>query len=155
MFKMTQKEEESLEDYLERFHYIVKRALQNHLYLDTLKVIFLRRNIDEWINVLNLMGKGYISHLTYPKICDLCKHISRWKSKYGKGPKDAISRVNKSTTNGVSRTDIDNLLDNFKIDILSTIGSQLDAFKIKQKKEVEDAKLTICCPKCRERHPFK
>jgi hypothetical protein len=66
MFKMRQKEEESLEDYLERFHYIVKRALQNHLYLDTLKVIFLQRNIDEWINVLNLMGKGYISHLTYP-----------------------------------------------------------------------------------------
>ena len=92
---MTQNEDEILEDYLERFHYIVKRALQNHLYLDTLKVIFLRGIRDEWIDVLNLMGKGDISHLTYPKICDLCMHISRRKSKYGKGPRDSISRVNK------------------------------------------------------------
>jgi hypothetical protein len=67
MFKMTQKEEESLEDYLERFHYTVKREKQNHLDLDTLKVILLRGIRDEWIDVLNLMGKGDISHLTYPK----------------------------------------------------------------------------------------
>jgi hypothetical protein len=65
MFKMTQKEEESLEDYLERFHYIVKRRKQNHLDLDTLKVILLRGIRDEWIDVLNLMVKGDISHLTY------------------------------------------------------------------------------------------
>ena len=47
MFKMTQKEEEMLEDYLERFHYTVKRARQNHLDLDTLKIILLRGIIDD------------------------------------------------------------------------------------------------------------
>jgi len=36
MFKMAQKENESLEDYLERFHYNAKRAKQNHLELETL-----------------------------------------------------------------------------------------------------------------------
>jgi hypothetical protein len=108
MFKMTQKEDEILEDYLERFHYIVKRVRKNHLDLDTLKV-----------NVLNLMGKGDISHLTYPEICDLCMN-----SKYGKGP-----REDKSAIHGVSRVDIGNLLDNIKIYILSTLGSQLETIE--------------------------
>jgi hypothetical protein len=45
---------------------MVKRARKNHLDLDTLKVILLRGIIDEWIDVLNLMGKGDISHLNYP-----------------------------------------------------------------------------------------
>jgi hypothetical protein len=82
-------------------------------------------------------------------------HISRGKSKYGKGPRDAISRVNKSATDGVSREEIGNLLDNFKTYILSTLGSQLDTLKIKQNKEVENATLTIYCPKCRKIHPLK
>ena len=56
MLKMSQKEEESLEYYLEIFHYTVKREKQNHLDLDTLKVILLRGIRDEWIDVLNLMG---------------------------------------------------------------------------------------------------
>jgi len=66
MFKMTQKEYDILEAYLEIFHYIVKRARHNHLDLDTLKIILLHGIRDEWIHVLNSMGKGDISHLTYP-----------------------------------------------------------------------------------------
>jgi hypothetical protein len=79
MFKMAQKEDEILEDYVERFHYNVKRAKQNHLELETLKIIFLCGIRDECIDLLNLMGKGDVSQLTYPKICDLCKHFSRGK----------------------------------------------------------------------------
>jgi hypothetical protein len=76
MFKMSQKEYESLEDYLERFHYTVKSEKQHNLEFDTLKAIFLRGIRDEWIDILNIMGKGDISHLTYPKICELFKNIS-------------------------------------------------------------------------------
>jgi hypothetical protein len=50
---------------------------------------------------------------------------------------------------GVSRAKIGNLLENFKRDILSTLGSQLDKLKIKQKKELEDAALNKNFPKCR------
>jgi hypothetical protein len=81
-------------------------------------------------------------------------HISRGKSKYGKGPKDNISRVKKSTTSGVSRDEIGILLENFKIDILSTLGSQLGTLKIKQKKEEENSTLIFFSPKCRKRHPL-
>jgi hypothetical protein len=66
MFKMTQKEYEILEHYLERFHYTIKKIRKNHLDLDTLKVILVHGIRDEWIDVLNITGKGDISHLTYP-----------------------------------------------------------------------------------------
>jgi hypothetical protein len=98
MFKMKK-----MKDYLERFHYTAKRERESNLDLDTLKVIFLRGIRDKCIDVINLMGKGYISHLTYPKICDLCMHISLGKSKYGNGHRDVISRVKKSSKYGVSR----------------------------------------------------
>jgi len=101
------------------------------------------------------MGKGDISHLTYLEICDLCKHISWGKSKYCKGPRDVISKVNKLVDNGVSRAEIGNLFDNFKTDFLSTLGSQLDTLKIKKKKELEDATLAIYRPKCRKIHPLR
>jgi hypothetical protein len=45
--------------------------------------------------------------------------------------------VNKNTKvptfGGVTRIKLGNLLENFKIDILGTIGSQLDTLKIKKK----------------------
>jgi hypothetical protein len=66
VFKMAQKEDESLEDYVERFHYNVKRAKQNHLELETIKIILLRGIRDDCIDLLNLTSHGYVSQLTYP-----------------------------------------------------------------------------------------
>jgi hypothetical protein len=57
MFEMTQKEDEILEDYLESFQYIIKRTRTNHIDFDTLKVILLHGIRDEWIGLLDLMGK--------------------------------------------------------------------------------------------------
>ena len=51
-----------------------------------------------------MMGKGYISQLQLNDIGELCVHLSRGKSKKGKGPRDPSRvRVNKSTTGSVSR----------------------------------------------------
>jgi hypothetical protein len=41
MFKMSQKEDENLKDYLERFHYTVKMEKQHNIEFDTLNVILL------------------------------------------------------------------------------------------------------------------
>jgi hypothetical protein len=41
-------------------------------------------------------------------------------------------------------------LENFKTDILSTIGSHLDTTKIKKKWEEDNATMCIFCPRCRK-----
>jgi hypothetical protein len=54
----------------------------------------------------------------------------------------------------VTRPELGNLLENFKIDILSTIINQLDTLKLKNKQE-EDVAFASFSPKCRKRHPEK
>lgn len=99
VFKMMQKEDENLEDLLERFQYNLKRAKMNNLDEETLKAILLKSIRDEWVDILNMMGKGDISQLTLHDIVELCVHLSRVKSKIGKGARDpSLIRANKSTT---------------------------------------------------------
>jgi Fe-S-cluster-containing hydrogenase component 2 len=45
-------------------------------------------------------------------------------------------------------------LENFKIDILSTISNQLDTLKLKKKQE-EEVSLEIFCHRCRKKHSEK
>jgi hypothetical protein len=59
--------------------------------------------------------------------------LSRGKAKSSKRPRDIISKVKKSTTSGVSREELGNLLDNFKTNILGTLMSQLDTLKTKKR----------------------
>ena len=79
IFQMTQKEDENLEDLVERFVYNIKRAKMDNLDEETLKVLLLKAIKDEWIHLVNLTGKGDISQLPFADICDLCIHISRGK----------------------------------------------------------------------------
>ena len=80
VFKMTQKEDENLQDLVERFVYNIKREKMDNLDEETLKALMLKAIKDEWIVLLNLTEKGDISQLTFVDICDLCVHISRGKA---------------------------------------------------------------------------
>jgi hypothetical protein len=73
---MTQKEEETLEDYVERFQYNLQRTKQNTLDPETLRIIFLRGIKDDCMHALNLMGAEDISQMTYNDICELCRRYS-------------------------------------------------------------------------------
>jgi hypothetical protein len=69
--------------------------------------ILLLRGIREYcIDILNLMGNGDVSQLTYVEICDLCKRYSRGDSRPGKGPRDMISRITKAPGGGITRVEI-------------------------------------------------
>ena len=61
VFKMMQREDENLEDLIERFNYNLKRTKMNNLDEETLKAPLLKAIRDEWIDILNMMGKGDIS----------------------------------------------------------------------------------------------
>ena len=149
---MQQMEDETLEDYLERFPYNYQKSKQR-LNDNTMKIIFLKGIQDEYIDILNLMGVGDISLLPFDDIGILCQKYSRSKAKHGKGVRD--TRVNKSTSGGVTRVELGNLLENFKTDILGTLSSQLDTIKVKRRQDEENLVLSIFCSKCRKRHPLK
>jgi hypothetical protein len=83
IFKMSQSEDEILEEYLEKFLYSMHKSKQSNLPLDVIRTIFLKGISDENLDALNLMGEGYISHLPFPKIVELCKKYSRGKAKRG------------------------------------------------------------------------
>ena len=57
VFKMMQKEDESLEDLVEILSYKIKRDTMYDLDDETLKSLLLKYIRDEWIDLLNLMGK--------------------------------------------------------------------------------------------------
>ena len=82
---------------------------------NTISAIFLKGIQDEYIDTLNLMGAWDISQLNSEEISNLCRKYSRNKAKYGRGIRDTT--VNKSASGGVTRVELGNLLENFKIDI--------------------------------------
>jgi len=100
----------------------------------TLKALLLKAIRDEWIDILNMMGKGDISQLPLRDVAELCVHLTRGKSKMGKGPRDpSLVRAKKSATGSVSMAEIGNMLDEFKIDTLGSLSEQLDTLKIQNK----------------------
>ena len=57
VFKMMQREDENIEDLIERFSYNLKRAKMENLDQYTLKALLLKSIRDEWIDILDMMGK--------------------------------------------------------------------------------------------------
>jgi hypothetical protein len=104
IFKISQSEDESLEEYLENFLYNMHKSKQSILPLDVIRTIFLKGISDENLESLNLMGVGDISHLPFPKIAKLCKKYSRGKAKRGRGQRDIVTESTKSISNGVTKS---------------------------------------------------
>lgn len=118
---MTQKEDESLEDYVEWFHYNMQRSKHSDLDQEILKTIFIRGMRVDCLDTLNLLGKGDISQDPFTEIVKLCLRWYRGSSKGRSTIRDAFIRIQKSTGRGVTRSEIGNLFKNFKTDILSTL----------------------------------
>ena len=58
IFGMTQREDESLEDYVERFQYNLQKSKHKHLEKEILKTLSLKGIKDDFLKLLNLIGKG-------------------------------------------------------------------------------------------------
>ena len=93
------------------------------------------------------MASGDVSQKTFEEIIELCRKYSRSRAKAGKG-----IRATKST-GGITKVELGNLLENFKIDILGTISAQMDTLSIKKK--FEDEALAMFCSRCKKKHPLK
>ena len=64
----------------------------------------------------------------------------------------SLTRSNNTTSRGVTRAEVGNLLENFKTNILSTLTTQLDVLQTKQKKVEAEQTLAIFFHRCRKKH---
>jgi hypothetical protein len=148
IFKMQQQEDETIEDYVERFVYNLQKSRKNELNTNAIRNVFLKGVQEDYIDMLNLMVAGDISQKPFKEIIEVCRKYSCSKSKAWKGIREI-----KSIGGGVTHTELGNLLENFKMDILGILSSQIDSTNIKKK--FEDEALTIFCSRCKKRHPLK
>jgi hypothetical protein len=154
LFKMMQKEDENLEDFVERLQYNLQRSSHTNVSKDILKTILLKGVRDDSLDMLNMLGKGDISKEPYDEIVNLCKRCSRGASRNRLNSRDTtFSRVQKSASGGATRFEIGNLLEDFKTEMLRSFSSQMDTLQIKKKKAEEEEALSIFCPQCRDKHP--
>lgn len=65
IFKISQKEDETLEDYVEIFQFSLKKNPQNKLSEESLKLVFLRGVNEDCMDALNLIGQGDISQILF------------------------------------------------------------------------------------------
>jgi hypothetical protein len=91
----------------------------------------------------------------FADIAEYCKGYSRSQAKTRKSVRDPIGGSKKPVPEGVTRIELEDLLEKFKKYILNTISIQLDTMKIKKKQEEENATLAIFCTRCRKKHPEK
>ena len=101
---MVQKEDENLEDFVERLQYNLQRSDHPSVSKDILKTILLKGVRDDCLDMLNMLGKGDIYKESYDEIVDLCKRCSRGATRNRSNSRDATySRVQKSASGGATR----------------------------------------------------
>ena len=109
--------------------------------------------------MMNLLGKGDISKEPFENIVDLCRRYSRGSSRTNNQDKgfdqDVFTRTHKSSNGGATREEKGNLLEKFKIDMMSSISSEMDVLREKQRKVIEYLTLDILWPRCKKKRPLK
>jgi hypothetical protein len=97
---------------------------------ETLKILLLKGIHDEYLEILILMGIGDVFQLPYDDICELCRRYSRGKFNTGNNYSEPSSQYFKSTAKTrVIGDEISNSIEFFKVDIISSLNSQLDKKK--------------------------
>jgi hypothetical protein len=107
---MKQFEEESLEDYLERFLYNYQNTKKVSLDTTTVRTIFLKGVRDDCIEVLNLMIYGDVYQNPFSYIAEYYKRYSCSQTKTRKSVRDPTNRIIKPTPRGSTRIELGNLL---------------------------------------------
>ena len=111
-FTMQQLEDESLEDYLERFIYTLYKSKYNDLREDAIQTLFLKGILEDLVENLNLMEFGDISHNPFAQIGEMCRNYSRSRGKVGRNIREPCNRNlkgNTSSSGGVTRIELGNL----------------------------------------------
>lgn len=157
IFQMVARRSETLEEYVERFQYNLQQSPYATLPLpvNVLKTTIIKGLKEQWIETLNIMGKGDIYQDNYVGIINLCIKCSRGSMRLKPVERDMTTRDNKVFGGGITRSEIGNLLKDFKTEILGTLTMQLDIMQAKQNQAEAEQNLVIFCPRCRKNHSHK
>jgi len=112
ILQMTARPNETLEEYVESFQYNLQRSPYASLPLpdNVLKTALIRGMKEQWIETLNIIGKGDIYQENFTDIIDLCIRSSRGSTRIKTEEYDWFVRDNKISTEGVTRVELGNLL---------------------------------------------
>ena len=148
IFTIVKNDDETLEDYLERFLYILQRS-KHKFDLSTIRTLFLCGLTDDARNNLNLLGQGDIAQKPFDQICNLCRKFSRNQYRCGKGIRN---RNKKTKSTDAMIVGFENKMDNMKIEIMNNVSKQIYSLKFQQKLVEEQESLSTFCPKCTKKH---
>jgi len=116
-----------------------------------LKTLILKGIKDEFLELLNLIGKGDVFQLSYDDVCELCIRYSRGISKAGKNSREVSSFFSKFTTRTRDiRAEINVLFENFKYDFISSLNSQLNVLQVQRNQEFDE----VFRPHHQKEHPI-
>jgi hypothetical protein len=130
----------------------LQRSPYGTLPSEVLKETLIKGMKYEWVETLNLMGKGDIYQETYEDIVLLCIRCSRGSTWTRSGMRTSLTRNNNISSGSVMRDEVGNVLENFKMDILSTLTTQLDVLQAKQEKVEAEQTLAIFFHRCIKKH---
>ena len=116
-FTIIQDDDETLEDYLERFLYILQRS-KLKLDSNTIRTMFLRGLTNYARNNLNMLGQGDITQQTFEQICELCRNFSRNQYRSGRG---TWNRNRKTKSTDAMFIGLENKIENMKIDVMDNV----------------------------------
>ena len=119
---MTLGHDESLEDYEERFQISYKRARYT-LNRELLKLVLLREIREYLLETLNMLSRGDIYQLPYDDVKTVFKNHSRVARKKGRASHGLDSS---SSSNTCIKSEIGNMLEDFKSEMLHTLALQMD-----------------------------
>jgi hypothetical protein len=94
------------------------------------------------------MGKDDIYQETYDNIVQLCIGCSRASTRTRSGMRAPLTKNSNITSGVVTRSEVDNLLEIFKTNILSTLITQLDVLQARQKQLEAEQTLAIFFHRC-------
>ena len=129
IFTIVQGDDQTLENYLEIFLYILQRS-KHKFDIITIRTLFLHGLTKDSRHNLNLLGQGDIAQKDFDQICDLCRKFSRNQCRSHRGNRNKTSKLGSTDAMIIG---LQKNMDNMKIEIMNTIGKQIDSLKIQQK----------------------
>jgi len=125
IFQMVSKPNETLVEYVAHFQYNLQRSPYENPHDNVIKTTMIKGMKDQWVETLNIMGKGDIYLEDYDNIIDFCIKCSRHSTRLKPARRDAMTRDNKASRRSITRVEVGNLLEDFKTNVLGTLMTQL------------------------------